>query len=159
MARILSPQCRTAPFASDCEGTSGRLPASLLTEQVRRLTICAAVGAGLWAYGMVMDGLARPWTIGTAVPIKNVAIEAASIVLSAAMLVYLRFARHSAQTKTDTALVYFVLNAAAVALLNNWRHAPVVAMSGLLSWNTVVILVAAMIIPASPSRILIASLV
>ena len=158
MARMLAPRCRTAPFDSDCESTSGRLPTSLLTEQVRRLAICAAVGAGLWAYGMVMDGLARPLTLGTAVPIKNVVIEAASIVLSAAMLIYLRFARHSAQTKTDAALVYFVLNAAAVALLNNWKHAPVLAMSGLLSWNTVVILVAAMIIPASPSRILIASL-
>jgi len=77
MARMLAPRCRTAPFDSDCESTSGRLPTSLLTEQVRRLAICAAVGAGLWAYGMVMDGLARPLTLGTAVPIKNVVIEAA----------------------------------------------------------------------------------
>ena len=159
MAKMLAPQCRTAPFDSDPECTNGRLPASLLTEQVRRLAICAAVGAALWAYGMTMDGLVRPLTLGTAVQIKNVVIEAASIVLSVAMLAYLRFARHSAQTKTDAALVYFVLNAAAAALLNNWTHAPVLTITGLLSWNTVVILVAAMIIPASPTRILIASLV
>ena len=159
MARMLAPQCRTAPFDADPNCSSGRLPASLLTEQVRRLAICAAVGAGLWAYGIAMDGLVRPLTLGTALQIKSVAIEAASIVLSLTMLAYLRFARHSAQTKTDAALVYFVLNAAAVALLNYWKHAPVLAMTGLLSWNTVVILVAAMIIPASPTRILVASLV
>src|SRR6478752_2946587 len=112
MARMLAPRCRTAPFDSDCESTSSRLPTSLLTEQVRRLAICAAVGAGLWAYGMVMDGLVRPLTFGTDVQVTNVAIEFASIVLSVGMLAYLRFARHSAQTKTDSALVYFVLNAA-----------------------------------------------
>ena len=158
MARMLAPQCRTAPF-DDPHCTNGRLPASLLTDQVRRLAICAAVGAGLWSYGIVMEGLVRPLTLGTALQIRNVAIDAASIVLSLGMLAYLRFARHSSQAKTDAALVYFVLNAAAVALLNDWKHAPVLAVSGLLSWNTVVILVAAMIIPASPTRILIAALV
>ncbi|MEQ1730324.1 MAG: serine/threonine-protein kinase [Vicinamibacterales bacterium] len=157
MARMLAPQCQTA--APDGTHGSCRLPASLLTEQVRRLAICAAVGGGLWAFGLVMDGLVRPVTLGSAVPVTNILIEALSIVASLAMLAYVRFSRHQAQTKIDSALVYFVLNAAAVALLNNWKNHAVGGMSGLLSWNTVVILVAGMIIPASPRKMLIAAMV
>ncbi len=157
MARMLAPQCQTA--TSDVTGSSCRLPASLLTEQVRRVAICAAVGGGLWTFGLVMDGLVRPITLGSAVQVKNILIEALAIAASLAMLAYVRFSRHQAQTKIDGALVYFVLNAAAVALLNNWKNQPVVAMSGLLSWNTVVILVAGMIIPAAPRKMLVAAMV
>ncbi len=157
MARMLAPQCQTA--APHSTRGSWRLPASLLTEQVRRLAICAAVGGGLWAFGLVMDGVVRPVTLGSAVQVKNILIEALSIVASLAMLAYVRFSRHRAHTKIDGALVYFVLNAAAVALLNNWKNHPMVAMSGLLSWNTVVILVAGMIIPASPGKMLVAAMV
>ncbi|MFN7916278.1 MAG: serine/threonine-protein kinase [Vicinamibacterales bacterium] len=157
MARMLAP-CRTTSPCTDTSRT-GALPASLLDEQVRRLAICAAVGAGLWAFGLVMDGFARPFTLGTPLPVTQITIEALSIALSAVMLAYVRLSRHAASTKVDVALGYYILNAVAVAMLNNWMRAPVVAMSSLLSWNTVVILVAAMIIPASPTKILVASLV
>lgn len=155
MAKVLAPQCDagTTSLWSSC-----RLPASLLSEQVRRIGIAAAVGAGLWAYGLAMDLVVRPLTIGSAVPARNIVIEAVSIVASGLMLLFARVGTATPQRKTDVALVYFVLNACAVALFNNWRHVPAVAMSGLLSWNTVVILVAAMIIPASPGRMLAAAL-
>ncbi|MGE3959731.1 MAG: serine/threonine-protein kinase [Vicinamibacterales bacterium] len=158
MSRMLAPQCRTTPCDTDVQRSGSRLPASLLDEQVRRLAVCAGVGAGLWAFGLVMDGVARPFTLGTPWPLKQITIEALSIVLSALMLLYVRYAPHPPQRKVDVALGYYVLNAGAVALLNNWTHVPVVAMSSLLSWNTVVILVAAMIIPSTPARILGASL-
>ena len=58
MARMLAPQCRSAAAGTDSTNTSCRLPASLLSDQVRRLAICAAVGGGLWIYGIVMDALA-----------------------------------------------------------------------------------------------------
>lgn len=156
MARMLAP-CRTQSPCTDTSRSGNALPAALLDEQVRRLAICAAVGAGLWAFGLAMDGVARPFTLGTPLPVTQITIEALSILLSAVMLAYVRLSPHSAPRKVDVALGYYVLNAVAVAMLNNWMRAPVVAMSSLLSWNTVVILVAAMIIPASPTRILVAS--
>lgn len=159
MARMLAPQCRTTPPGLDVQRSCSHLPAALLGEQVRRLAVCAAVGAGLWTFGLLMDGLARPYTFGTPVPTTPIAIELLSIALSATMLLYVRVSPQTSQTKVDVALVYFVLNACAVALLNNWAQKPVISMSSLLSWNTVVILVAAMIIPASPTKILVASLV
>lgn len=158
MKRVIAPEID--PLASGQNlGRSMRLPASLLSEQVRRIAVAAGVGAGLWAYGLVMDTLARPMTLHTPVPLRSVAIEIASILISAAMLLYARYSKHDPQTKTDMALVYFVLNAAAVALLNVWKHLPVAVMSGLLSWNAVVILLAASIIPSSPRKMLAAALV
>lgn len=157
MARVLEKQCETNTPAGRLR-YSCWLPPSLLSEQVRRIAIAAAVGAALWAYGMAMDLVARPLAIGTAVQAKNILIEASCIAISALMLVYARFSAHDPLVKTDVALAYFVVNAGAVALLNNWTHVPAFAMSGLLSWNTVVILVAAMIIPAAPARMLIAAL-
>ena len=157
MARMLAPQVRTAPVETDPQRSHG-LPASMLNDQVRRLAICAAVGVGLWAYGLLMETVVRPATLGSPVQLKIVVVEALAIAASAVMLLYVRFSSHTPQTKVDAALVYFVLNAGAVALLNSWRHAPVSAIEGLVSWNAVVILVAAMIIPATPMKILVASL-
>jgi serine/threonine-protein kinase len=159
MARMIAPQCKTSPTGEAAITTGCFLPPALMAEQVRRVGICAAVGAALWAYGLAMDGAIRPLTLGTPVPLKNVLIEAASILFSALMLLYVRVSRQDARTKVFASLVYLVLNAAAVSLLNNWTNRPVVAISGLLSWNTVVILVGAMIIPASPGWMLAASLV
>ncbi len=156
MARMLEKRCDSGTTAGWLR-YSCWLPPSLLSEQVRRLAIAAAVGAGLWGYGMVMDLVARPLAIGSAVQARNIALEAACIVVSALMLVYARYSTHDPEVKTDVALAYFVVNAGAVALLNNWTHVPAYAMSGLLSWNAVVILVAAMIIPAAPARMLIAA--
>ena len=64
MARMLAPQCRTrrVPDTDSTSRPAAACPTSLLSEQVRRLAICAAVGAGLWTYGLVMDALVRPLT-------------------------------------------------------------------------------------------------
>jgi len=158
MKRVIAPHRRTVSSTADTRHSSGRLPATLLSDQVRRLAICAAVGAGLWSFGLVMDSTLRPLALGTARSTRPLMLEAVSIALSAAMWLYVRFSSHHAQTKVHVALLYYVLNAAGVACLNSWTAAPVVAMSSLLSWNAVVILVAGMIIPASPGRILAASL-
>ena len=61
--QLLQPRLDTlAPDTSD--RTSQRLPDALLSDQIRRLAISAAVGAGLWTYGLAMDTLVRPLTIG-----------------------------------------------------------------------------------------------
>jgi serine/threonine-protein kinase len=157
MSRLLAPHRETAATAPAFSRTTCRLPHSILCEQLRRLAICAAVGGSLWTYGLVMDALVRPSTLGTPRLLHNIAVEAVAIAVSAAMLVYVRFGRQAEHRKLDVALAYFVVNAGAAALLNNWERPPVVNPSGLLSWNPVVILVAAMIIPASPRKMLAAA--
>ena len=158
MKRVIAPHRRIVSTSADTRHSSGRLPATLLGDQVRRLAICALVGAGLWAFGLVMDSTLRPLALGTVRSPRPLILEVVSILLSAAMWLYVRFSTRPAQTKVNVALVYYVLNAAGVACLNSWTPAPVAAMSSLLSWNAVVILTAGMIIPASPGRIFAASL-
>ena len=75
------------------------------------------------------------------------------------MFAYVRFSRGTPEQKLNVGLVFIVLNAVAVALLNTWDHASASESLGLLSWNTVVILVSAMIMPASPGKMLVASLI
>ncbi|MGE0450486.1 MAG: serine/threonine-protein kinase [Vicinamibacterales bacterium] len=158
MKRVIAPQFESS-VPADTLTTSWRLPGSLLSEQVRRIAVAAGVGTALWTYGLVMDTLTRPMALHTSVPARSVAIEIVSIAISVVMLLYARYATHDPRTKTDVALVYFVLNAGSVALLNVWKHLSVDDMSRMLSWNTIVILVAASIIPSSPRKMLVAALV
>ena len=158
-SKIIQPRLETpAPGAQERTG-SQRLPEALLSEQVQRLAVTTAVGAGLWTYGLVMDALVRPLTIHVGVPQSNVVIEVISIALSGLMFLYVRYARHTPQLKTDAGLLYLVMNAIAVALLNNWVRTPTNEAYGQLSWNVVVILVSSMIMPSTPKKLLVTSLI
>src|SRR2546426_9473575 len=142
--KLIAPRTQTpAPGAREQTG-AGRLPDELLSEQVRRLAVFAAVGAGLWTYGLLMDTIVNPLTVGSVVPGIHVVIEILAIAMSAALFFYVPYRGHSPQTKSDAGLVYFVLNAMAVAVLNTWARMPA-NDSMHLSWNTVVILVSSMI--------------
>ena len=157
--RLVEPRLDTpAPDASD-QTRSHRLPDALVSEQIRRLAACAAVGAGLWTYGLVMDTTVRPLTVAVPVPASSVVVEILAITVSLMMFVYVRYAPHAYDRKTDAGMLYFVLNAAGVALLNAWTGFASVSGGRGLSWNTVVILVAAMILPATPRKMLVASVV
>jgi eukaryotic-like serine/threonine-protein kinase len=156
--RLIEPRTQTPPPDARERTGSHKLPASLLTEQVQRVAVSTAVGAGLWAYGLAMDTLVRPLTIGTPVPMTSVAIELVAIAISGLMFLYVHYSSHEPQTKADAGLFYFVANAVAVALLNNWTKT-LDASIGQLSWNTIVILVAAMIMPSTPRKTLAASLI
>jgi len=157
--KLVAPRLDTPP--PDTSGSTGshRLPDTLLSEHIRRLAVCAAVGAGLWTYGLVMDAIVRPITVALFIPRSVLVVETVAIAVSLIMFVYVRFAPDAHARKTDVGLLYVVLNAAAVALLNTLTGLAAVSSGRGLSWNTVVILVAAMILPATPRRMLAASLV
>jgi len=137
---------------------SSRLPDALLSDHVRRLAICAGVGAALWSYGLLMETIVRPLTIGVSLSPFNAAIEIVGIVVSLLMVAYVRYAPGAPDGKITAGLLYFVLSAAGVALINVQTGLASVVENGGISWNTVVILVAAMILPATPRQMLVASL-
>jgi eukaryotic-like serine/threonine-protein kinase len=157
--KIIEPRLETPLPGVRSETRVTRLPESLVSEQVQRLKIIAGVAAGLWVYGLAMDGFVRPATVGAAIPPSTIVIEIASIVFSGLMLVYVHFGKCTSQQKIDSGLLFIIANAVAVALLNTWDHAVTQQSLGLLSWNTVTILVSAMIMPATPGRMLVASLI
>ena len=156
--KLIAPRTPTPSPDGHDETAISRLPEEVLSEQVRRLAVLAAVGAGLWTYGLVMDSLVNPFTVRTFVPGIQIVIDALAILLSVAMFLYVRYPGHSPQAKGDVGLAYFVLNAMAIAVLNTWARIPI-NDSMHLSWNTVAILVSSMIMPATPKKMLAASLV
>ena len=156
--QLIEPRVRTDVTGTRERTASSRLPDALVSEQVQRLAVCTAVGAGLWTYGLAMDTIVRPLTVGVLVPRTNVVIEILAIAVSALMFLYVRYAPHPANTKTDAGLLYFVLNAVGVALLNNWALTAGHEAVGRLSWNTIVILVSSMIMPTTPTKMLATSI-
>src|SRR5262245_18998895 len=156
--KLVEPRLETpTPRAVD-QTTPHALPAALVDDQIRKLAVCAAVGTSLWAYGLVMETVVRPLTVRAAVVPSIVSLEVIAILASALMFLYVRYVPDTLERKTTGGLVYFVLNAAIVALFNTWTHLGASGDGRGLSWNTVVILVAAMILPVTPRRMLVASM-
>src|SRR5262245_5480485 len=141
--------------------TTGRLPDDLLSDQVRRLELLSSVGMGLWAFGIVMD-----WAFVLAVPggvpfplWKSHLLATLGIIVSAAMVLYVRYSPHPAQRKIDVGLAYMIVNAFGVAMFNTWVMTPSTVARAELSWNTTLVLVYSMIAPVAPRKMLLASLV
>src|SRR5881628_2276461 len=156
--KLIAPRFDTPAPETSAPDASHGLPDALVSEHIRRLAVCAAVGAGLWTYGLVMDAIVRPITVAVFIPRSILVVETVAIAVSLIMFVYVRYAPDAHARKTDAGLLYVVLNAAAVALLNTLTGLAAVSSGRGLSWNTVVILVAAMILPATPRKMLAASL-
>ena len=157
MSKLIAPQLETVPeraLRQPCQ-----MPAALLSDQLKRLSVSTAVGAGMWTFGLVMDGIVRPLTVHVTAPPAILWTEAVAILFTLVMLAYVKLAPHAPQRKADVGLLYFVGNAAAVALLNNWARDPIIDVVRHVSWNAVVILVGAMIIPNSPRKMLLTALI
>ncbi len=76
------------------------------------------------------------------------------------MFVYVRYAPHTPETKTDVSLVYMLLTAAAIAALNTWVAPP--PLQGHIvgvSWIAILLLVYSMVAAVSPGKMLAAALV
>src|SRR5688572_5900962 len=138
--------------------TTDGMPDELLDEQVRRLRLCAAVAVGLWTFGLVMDSFVRPSTVGAPFFLSTVIIEAVAVVVSGLLFAYLRFTTHTPRVQAHAGLVFMVLNAMGVGLLNTWARPLTADALNELSWNTIVILIGAMIMPATPKQMLVAAL-
>jgi serine/threonine-protein kinase len=138
---------------------SGRLPDEMVTDQVRRLALFAAIGAGLWTIGLVLDLVLLRIADTTFSPSSlTTLIEVLGIVVAILMFGYVRYSAHAPQTKVDVALGYLLLNAFGVAILNAWTYLPMEVPAMYVSWNAVVILVFSMVAGTTPRKILVASL-
>jgi eukaryotic-like serine/threonine-protein kinase len=157
--KFIEPRAATPPPGAEQVRITGRLPDDMVDEQVQRLAVFSAVGAGLWALTVVVHAFITPRTVGTVIPGRAIAIEALGVVISAAVFLYVKYAPHTCHKKTDAGLWFMVLNTILNAMLTTWVTAPTVETMGRLSWTTIIILISAMIVPSSPRKMLAASLV
>ena len=71
------------------------------------------------------------------------------------MFVYVRYARHSPQTKINVSLGYMIMTAAVIAAMNSWVVPPPLKSQILqVSWVAILLLVYSMIAPATPRKML-----
>src|SRR5262249_3372641 len=142
-----------APTASTGRVTT-HLPAELVSEQVRRISIFSAVVGAIWAYAVLLDSLIvqifLPPFAALGVPRRALPIEIGAILLSIATWIFLRGSRATDHAKTIIGLGFMIANAAAIALLNNWIAPPLPIPSIYVSWITNLILVFSMIAPTTP---------
>jgi hypothetical protein len=113
---------------------------------------------GLWMFGLVMDSLVRPRTVGSPFLVSTFVIEGVAVVVSGLLFAYLRFTTHPPRIQAHAGLVFMVLNAMGVGLLNTWARPLTADALNELSWNTIVILCGAMLMPATPKQMLVAAL-
>src|SRR6185295_1479368 len=153
---IIEPRVQTPAPGARANPSSGRLPDDLLSEQVQRFGVFAAVCAGLWAFGLLMEAIVLPLTIGKAISRTSVVIDVLAIGGSGLAFLYVRYSSGASQTKAGAGLWYLMLNAFAISAHNTWA-APAMKL-GPLSWNSILILISSMIMPASPRKTLVASI-
>jgi serine/threonine-protein kinase len=145
------------PRATDTARLAGRIPEDLLSDQVQRLGVFGAVVACMWAFGLFMDVVVVPAGTG-ARNWRAIPIEIAAIAASAALCLFLHRSPASLGAKLNAGLAYMLMNAVAIAALNAWASVLPRVGEIHISWITVLILVYSMIAPASPRRMLLASL-
>jgi serine/threonine-protein kinase len=135
--------------------------AAILVDAAARLRTACAVWIGLWTLGLFFNNVVGPRLspgkpLDDAWPIPANPIGLAVIAVSFALYLYLGRTRGPAipgRRVMDLALVYEVLLAAAIGVVNQWTPNTVG-----LSWIAVLILVHPLIVPDSPGRTLVAAL-
>jgi serine/threonine-protein kinase len=134
------------------------MPEELLRDQAQRLSASSQVIGACWAFGLAMDTALIPGLLGFPRNGVAIAIEIAGIALSAAIYGYLRVSAHRSETKATVGLVFMVLNALGIALMNGAALGDTLPNIPMVSWTAVLILIFAMISPTTPDRMLAAGL-
>jgi len=136
------------------------MPAELLSEQVQRLAIFAAIACSLWAFALLLDVTVLPAANGTGQwNWRTIPVEAVAAIVSGALCVVFKRSPLSLPAKKDVGLAFMLSNAVGISALNAWGSVLPQVGEIHISWIAVLILVYSMIAPASPRRMLIASLV
>lgn len=143
-------------------GFSRTLPKDLVVDQLGRLALFSLIAMVLWTVSLLLDQiilLTNPATFEV-VGGKARIIEIVGVIVSGAMFMYVRYARHTPELKTDVSLIYLLLNAAAIAALNTWVAPPPTQghMVGV-SWIAILLLIYSMVAAVSPGKMLAAALV
>ena len=137
------------------------LPEDLLREAGLRLAIIALLGAILWIVGPALDHLAlraipgAPWNVLGVPDLISVVSSAVSL----ALFLYIRRSKRSPAFILDIGLGYQFLTAAALGLLAHWSVVRAnYDLRPVFTWIGVVVMLFAAIVPRSPSKTLIVSI-
>jgi hypothetical protein len=140
------------------------LPEDLLREASRRLGIISLLGATLWLVATALDHLAsRAMTHGDPAWLRLTATDAicgVSVLVSLALFLTTRRSDRDPRFLLDLGLWYLVYTGLTVGLVSHWDPPPAdLPVWPVLSWNGAVTLIFAAIVPSTPRKTALASLV
>ena len=150
---------KLTPPAAGQPRVTAALPTDVVSEQAKRIVLFSGVSAFMWTFGLVMDALVLPATIGVERPTSGIILEAVSAVATLAVFLFLRFVHMTPHGKCGAGMWVLVLNAALITAFDIYNFAAKAPVIGLPSWTAVLILASAMIMPTTPRRTLIGSLI
>ena len=161
-AELLETQLATTPTSRAGRARSDELPDDLLREATQRLGILALVWAALYVIGFVMNDLLAPLVdmdMRDLIPWGRPADVVALLSISVSLLLcwYTRRLTCRPRRALDLALVYEVFLALGIGIVNQWE--PHRLLAGRLSWICALILIFPMIVPNTPRKTLLASLI
>jgi tRNA A-37 threonylcarbamoyl transferase component Bud32 len=151
---VVVPKLKPPPTA----GSSG-LPADLVSEQGRRIVLFAGVAAFMWAFGLVMDSIVLPATVGTRAPFGPIVVESIAAVVMFGVFLYLRYAHVMPHAQCTAGIWVMLFNALLITALELTNLEMAAHAIGHPSWIAILILTSAMIMPTTPRRTLTGSLV
>ncbi len=155
MPDVIAPRLSTA--APDSRGSSS-LPEDVLSEQARRIVLFSGVAAFMWSFGLAMDGVILPATIGFQPTRGGLLLDAIGAAVTLGVFLFVRFVHLHTHTKCLAGTWVMLLNAALITALELSTVGMIAHAVGRPSWIAILILAAAMIMPSTPRRTLIASL-
>ncbi len=148
--------------AADRTGHLRPLPPDLLRDASRRLSILALVVAALWCLGFVLYHVAlremdpqHRWHF----PLGSDSFVLAGLFASVALWVYARGQERDPRTVFDVGLAYMVFTALLIGLMLHWDRGAHVPIAPTISWLGAVVLVFAAIVPSTPLKTAIASVI
>jgi eukaryotic-like serine/threonine-protein kinase len=158
---LLETQAANTPATRSRVRASEELPEDLLREATERLGVLALVWASLFAFGILMNDVIAPLLH---LPMRDLipwgrpadVVAVLSIGFSLWLWRYIRQLSCRPRVALDLALVYEVLLAFGVGIVNQWE--PHRVLAGRLSWICVLVLLFPMLVPNTPRKTLIASL-
>ena len=117
--RIIA-RLRETPRPGDSQRT-GHMPDELLSEQVQRLAVFAAIAGSLWTFALLLDVTVLPAANGTGLwNWRTIPVEIAAAIISATLCVIFRQSSLSLRAKKNAGLTFMLLNAVGISALNAW---------------------------------------
>ncbi len=162
---LIGPVGRTTPSKAASSRGPRTLPGDLLRDASRRLEVMCLVAAGLWTLATGLGHLAarsmshddpQKW-LHLGVPD---AIAASAVAASLLLFVYTRQPNRDPRRILDLGLAYLVLTAVDLGFVFHWGMIPVdMPIAPGISWIGAVVLMFAAIVPSTPAKTAIASLI
>jgi serine/threonine-protein kinase len=160
-SELLETQLPSTPASRPGGASLEELPDDVLRAATQRLGIMARVWAGMFAFGILMNDVIAPLI---RLPMRDLipwgrpgdVVAVLSIGVSLWLWRHTRKLTCNPRLALDLALVYEVFLALGMGILNQWE--PHRVLAGRLSWLCVLVLLFPMIVPNTPRKTLIASL-